>query len=133
MINYEDYSKEEKYDNQYLSFGFYLSEHPTNIYKDINSLNTRNIEQYYDKNITLVLMVDKIKEVTTKKNDIMAFITASDEYGQISLTLFPTTYKTYNNIKKRDIIKVNGRVEKRFDQYQILVNNLMILNNNENL
>ena len=67
------------------------------------------------------------KEITTKKNDIMSFITASDEYGQVSLTLFPNTYKTYNNIKKRDIIKINGKVEKRYDQYQIIVNNLNIL------
>ena len=131
LIKYDDYSREEKYNNQYLSFGFYLSEHPTNIYKEVNSLTTKNIEQYFNKNITLVLMIEQIKEVTTKKNDIMAFITASDEYGQSSLTLFPNTYKTYINIKKRDIIKINGRVEKRFDQYQILVNNLIILNNNE--
>lgn len=127
LIKYDDYSTEEKYNNQYLSFGFYLSEHPTNIYKEVNDLNSKNIEQYFNKNITLILMIEQIKEVTTKKNDIMAFVTASDEYGQASLTMFPKTYKNYNNINKRDIIKVNGRIEKRFDQYQIIVNNLNIL------
>ena len=128
LIEYEEYTQEEKYNNQYISFGFYLSDHPTNNYKDINSLNTKNIEQYYEKNINLVLMIEQIKEVTTKKNDIMAFITASDEYGQISLTLFPQMYKNYTNLKKRDIINIRGKVEKRFDQYQIIVNNLKILN-----
>jgi len=127
LIKYDDYSKEEKYNNQYTSFGFYLSEHPTNIYKETNDLTTKNIEQHFDKTISLVLMIDQIKEVTTKKNDIMAFITATDEYGQISLTMFPNTYKTYNNINKRDIIRVTGKIEKRYDQYQMIVNSLKIL------
>ena len=57
----------------------------------------------------------------------MAFITASDEYGSVSLTMFPNTYKTYKNINKKDIIRIFGRVERRFDQYQIVINSLKIL------
>lgn len=127
LASYEDYTKEEQIDNQLAVFGFYLSNHPTNIYKTAYDLDTRVIEQYFDKTISLVLVVDQIKEVTTKKNDIMAFLTASDEYGQISLTLFPKTYKEHNNINKKDIIRIYGRVEKRFDQYQVIVNNIKVL------
>ena len=58
----------------------------------------------------------------------MAFITGTDEYSSISLTMFPKTYKQYNNIKKYDVIKVIGKVERRFDKYQIIVNSLSILN-----
>ena len=54
----------------------------------------------------------------------MAFITASDEFNKVSLTLFPKTYQQYNNINKKDIIRINGKVEKRFDQYQIIVNSI---------
>ena len=61
----------------------------------------------------------------------MAFITASDEYGQVSLTMFPKTYQNYKNINKKDIIKIFGRVEKRFDQYQIVINSLKILNSSK--
>jgi DNA polymerase-3 subunit alpha len=132
LVQYEDYTKEESIDNQLEVFGFYLSNHPTNIYKNSNDLDTRYVEQYFDKTINLVLVVEQIKEVTTKKNDIMAFITASDEYGSVSLTLFPTIYKLTNNINKKDIVKITGRVEKRFDQYQIIVNNIKILENNKN-
>ena len=127
LIAYEDYTKEEIVDSQQTVFGFYLSNHPTNIYKNANDIDTRCIEQYFNKTISLVLIIDQIKEVTTKKNDIMAFITASDEYGQVSLTMFPSTYKTYNNIKKKNIIRIYGRVEKRYDQYQIVINSLKIL------
>ena len=75
----------------------------------------------------MVLLIDKIKEVTTKNNDIMAFLTASDEFGSISLTLFPKTYKQYNDIKRKNIIKIKGHVEKRYDKYQVVVNILKVL------
>ena len=125
LIPAEDYSEEEKLKNQIELFGFYLNNHPTNKYKNINDINTKDISKYYNKQITLVLLVDNIKEVTTKKNDIMAFITASDEFNKVSLTLFPKTYQQYNNINKKDIIRINGKVEKRFDQYQIIVNSII--------
>ena len=82
-----------------------------------DDIETKNIKNYYDKNISTTLMIDNIKEVTTKNNDIMAFINASDEFGNISLILFPKTYKQYNNISKKDIIKIYGRVEKRNQSY----------------
>ena len=127
LKQYEEYTKEEKIENQLDTFGFYLSNHPTNIYKKDSDIDTLSIEKYFDRTISMVLSIDNIKEVTTKNNDIMSFVTASDEYGQISLTLFPKTYKQYNNIKKKDIIRILGRVEKRFDQYQIIVNSLNLL------
>lgn len=129
---FEEYSKEEQIEHQLAIFGFYLSNHPTNIYKDKNDLSIREIEQEFNKNISLVLIIDQIKEVTTKKNDMMAFVTASDEYGQTSLTLFPKVYQNYHQIQKKDIIRVFGRVEKRFDQYQIIVNSLKILHSQLN-
>ena len=132
LITYEDYTKEEMIDNQLTVFGFYLSNHPVNIYKSATDLDTRCVEQYFDRTISLVLVVDQIKEVTTKKNDIMAFITGSDEYGTISLTMFPKTYQTYKNINKKDIIRIFGRVERRFDQYQIVINSLKILATSNN-
>ena len=57
----------------------------------------------------------------------MAFIKASDEYKQIDLTLFPTEYSEYNNLKKHDIINVYGKVEKRFDNYQLIVSKITVL------
>ncbi|MBR3161127.1 MAG: DNA polymerase III subunit alpha [Bacilli bacterium] len=124
LIKYPDYSKEEILNNQLDSFGFYLSEHPASIYREPSDIETKSISNFFDKYISITLMVDRIKEITTKKNDIMAFITAQDEFGSISLTFFPKTYKQYNNLTKRNIIRVFGKVERRFDKYQIVVNSL---------
>ena len=127
LIEYPNYSNEDQLNSQLESFGFYLSNHPTNIYRSPNDIETKNIDMYFDKNISITQMIDNIKEITTKKNDIMAFITAQDEFGSISLTFFPKTYKQYNNLTKRNIIRVFGHVERRFDKYQIVVNSLKLL------
>ena len=51
----------------------------------------------------------KIKEITTKKGDKMAFITGSDETGSIEYTLFPKTYNNYiNNISTGYLLKIKG-------------------------
>ena len=131
LVPYEDLTREEKIENQLTAFGFYISEHPVSTFRQQTDIETKNINLYYNKNISIVLLIDSIKEVTTKNNDIMAFVNASDEFSQISLTLFPKTYKQYNNINRKDIIKVYGRVERRFDKYQIIVNSLKILKTKE--
>ena len=128
LIKAIEYTNEEKIENQIEVFGFYLSNHPTNNYKNNFDTDTRYISKYFNKTISLVLIIDTIKEVITKKNDTMAFVTASDEFGKTSITLFPNNYKQYNNLKKGDVIRIKGRVEKRFDQYQIIANSLKILN-----
>ena len=124
---FSEYSEDELIANQLSIFGFYLSDHPTTKYRQ-NNLTTAIIHKYFNKNLELVLYIDSIKEISTKNNDIMAFLNASDEYGSISLTLFPKTYQRYQNLNKNDIIRVSGKVEKRFDKYQIIVNNIQVLN-----
>ena len=57
----------------------------------------------------------------------MAFIKASDEYRQVDITLFPDIYKENKNLEIYDIIKIYGRVEKRFDNYQIVASKIINL------
>ena len=125
--NYQEYTKEELIKNELNTFGFYLTYHPVTKYKTNLFINTLVLEEYNDKYIELVLEINNIKEILTKNNDVMAFIKASDEYGEIDLTLFPKIYKDNKNLEKYDIIKIYGKVEKRFDNYQILVSKIINL------
>ena len=43
---------------------------------------------------------------------------------QIDLTLFPKTYDENRDLKIHDIINVFGKVEKRLDNYQIIVSKI---------
>lgn len=107
-------------------FGFYLTSHKTEKYK----LNSPDITDIYDikeklnKRVVVIVSVEKVKEIITKKNETMCFLTSSDNTGTTVLIVFPDLYKQINNFKKNEILKVHGKIEKRFDEYQIICNEI---------
>ena len=127
MEIYDEYSKEDVIKMELKTLGFYLSLHPASKYRKDYIVTSMNIKDYFDKNIKMALLISNIRETTTKNNDVMAFVVGSDEYGDVSLTIFPNVYSRFNNIKINDIIEISGRVERRFDKYQIVVNSIKIL------
>lgn len=128
---YEEYTKEELLSLEINTFGFYLTESPVSKYKGPSDINTKELKNHYNQKIHIILVIDNIKEAITKNNDIMSFITGSDEYGSITVTLFPDLYKKFQKLSKRDIIRVFGRVERRFDRYQVVAKEVRILGQNE--
>ena len=126
IIEYEEYSKEELINIEYRIFGFYLMDHPVIKYRNEFHISSIDIDNYFYKKVSIVLQISNIKEVVTKKNDVMAFITGGDEFGFIDLTVFPKVYEKFNNIRVGNIVEFSGRVEKRFDKYQIVVDSLVI-------
>ncbi len=123
-----EYSNKELMKNEFEVFGFYLSKHPVTEYKiKYNTINLENINNYFDKFVDIVAYVDKLKIIKTKNNDEMCFITGSDEITNIDIVLFPTIFEMYKNIDVGDIIKVNGKVERRFDKYQLVVSKLEVI------
>ena len=125
---YEEYSKDELIKYEFDSYGFYLTEHPVSKYRNHLSKNTLCLEEYVNQYIELILEVNQIKEVMTKNNDVMAFVKASDEYCQVELTIFPKVYKNNHSLNVYDIIKIYGRIDKRFDKYQVVVSNIQKVN-----
>ena len=117
-------------------FGFYLSKHPTTFYKKDNPycIEINLIDDNYGKIIDNLLLVEKIKVIDTKKGDKMAFVTGSDETGSKEFIFFPKVLKQCENLEKGNIIKTRGRVEKRLDETQVIVNKVKIIqgvNNDE--
>ena len=117
----EEYSKQELIKNELETFGFYLSEHPVTSYKlKEKCMDLNRIEEYFNKKIVTIVYIDKIKEVVTKDNEKMMFITGSDEMATADIVAFPRVCKRVD-VKVGDVIRIEGKVEKRFDKYQILV------------
>ena len=126
----------EEYDNLYLInqekelFGFYLTNHPVLNFKvkfhDI--IDLVNIETNFNKMGNFIIMVENCKEITTKKGLKMMFFTGSDEERVVEFTIFPNTYQEYFDLKKGDILKVFGKIEKRNGTYQIIVSKFEKLN-----
>ena len=127
----DDYTDKEKMEQELELFGFYLSFHPVvelrKKYLTVKPL--RNIEKYFDKLVDTLILVDSYKEIENKNNEKMAFLTGSDESRKIDFVIFSNEYKTIPLIKKGDMLLIRGKVEKRFDKYQIIVKMLKKIEN----
>ena len=124
LVEYPEYPKDILMTDEVSSYGFYITNHPTSIYQGNKYMKMANINKYLFKNITCVVLIDKIRTIKTKNNEDMAFFVGSDETGFNNFTVFPNIYQTFKEIKEKDLVIVNGKVTKRFDKSQIIVNNI---------
>ncbi len=124
-------NKEEEFDilvlreNEINSYGFYLSNHPASVYTGKDIMKVIDLEKNVFKRVICYVMIENIKNITTKNNETMAFISASDETGMAEFTLFANKYYLLNSCTKNDIIKIWGTVSKRLNKYNIIINNLV--------
>ena len=140
LVMVPEINKGKDFDNVFLLekekevFGFYLSTHPTTLFRNSNPncILISEIEDNFNKTIDCILLIDKIKVINTKKGDKMAFITGSDESGSGEFVLFPKVFNTCDNISKGNIIKIRGNVEKRFNDIQVIVERIKILQGDVN-
>lgn len=120
----EEYSKYELMSNELKLFGFYLSDHPSISFKEkYRVIDLYNLEKHFNKTVDSIAIVDYIKTIKTKKDEDMSFVRASDNTGSAEYILFPKTHQRFA-VEKGDLILVKGRVEKRLDKFQIIVENL---------
>ena len=122
IIELYDYSDEVKRNNELESFCYFITNHPASKYQNVMKLEM--LEKYLFKNIKCVVLVNRISNIKTKKNENMAFISASDETGTCDFTIFPKNMNLINDLKIGDLVEINGNVSKRFDKVSIIVNNI---------
>ena len=127
LINMQEYSNQELLKREIEVFGTYLSDHPvTNLKNKYKAINLIDINKYYNKNVIAIIFIEKIKKVKTKNNKDMYFITGSDETNNLEFILFSDTIY---DIIISSVYIVEGRVEKRFDKYQIIINRMKKVEN----
>ncbi len=122
--NYQEYDDDILRTKELNSYGFYIANHPVSKYNDKGIMKLVDIKQNFNKVVKCVVLIENIKSIKTKKQENMAFITASDETKEAEFILFPNGYNLINNIKHNDIVIIQGLVTKRFDTYQITINTI---------
>ena len=126
---------QEEYPNSYLLekekevFGFYLTSHPTALYRKDNPycISLNEIENNFNKRVDVLVLVEKIKTINTKNGEKMSFLTGSDETSTKEFIIFPKVYSEYPTLSRGNLIKIRGNIEKRLDEYQIIVEKIKIL------
>ena len=122
IVELDDYSDEVKRNNELECFGYFISNHPASRYQ--NMMKLEMLEKFLFKNIKCVVLINRISNIKTKKNENMAFISASDETGSSDFTIFPRNIDLINDLKVGDLVEISGNVSKRFDKVSIIVNNI---------
>ncbi|MGX6428335.1 DNA polymerase III subunit alpha [Levilactobacillus yonginensis] len=96
--------------------GAYLSGHPVAQYQALaEKVHAVPITELAENaRVAVVVYVTKIRTIRTKRGEPMAFLTASDETADVSITVFPNQYRQASEWLKTDqVIVVRGKVEQQ--------------------
>ncbi|MDX9738988.1 MAG: DNA polymerase III subunit alpha [Candidatus Dojkabacteria bacterium] len=83
--------------------GLYFSSHPLdNLQEFFESKNVISVKEALEKKnravVILGVMVNKIRRITTKKGDMMAFLTVEDKSAITDIILFPQKYQEIKDV-----------------------------------
>ncbi len=123
----DDYTDREIIDNEIINYGFYLSFHPVTKFDRSKAITLKDFTKYFNRVIPLVLYVESVRTIKTKKGDKMSFIRFSDDNGAIEGVMFPDAYKKIGEVKKNYVYRVDAKVEKKDNTYQLIVYNMINL------
>lgn len=124
-----DYTLEEKLEQEEQYLGVYLSGHPTEEFKKTRlAKQVMLVSDVLEKQTArLLIYVKDVRVIRTKKGEQMAFVEGDDLTGSLSLTLFPTVFRTLRQtVEKNQVYFVEGKIEKsNYNQeLQLLVNQI---------
>ena len=111
LIEEEEFSHNMLLEFEKEIYGFYLLHHPVTDYKNEKSIDIKDLKNHIDAQVNLILLVDRFREITTKKGDKMAFVTGSDESGNLELAIFPKTYEKHNDLHLQGVYNFKCKVE----------------------
>ncbi len=113
--------------------GLYISGHPLEKYRERIQKTGTTVEKIIsdapDSSVTLVAgIIDSVREVTTKKGDLMAFGALSDFTGTIEVVAFSRIYAEMKEILKPDnCVVIKGKVSVRNGEKSIVIDEAKIL------
>ncbi|GLC88305.1 DNA polymerase III subunit alpha [Lysinibacillus piscis] len=118
-----------QYEKEYL--GFYISAHPVTVeralWSEVNA-TCQTLKAMRDGTyVKLLGVMEEVKKIRTKKGEQMAFVQLQDEYGTVSITLFPQVFQLAQDILAEDgLLYVEGTLERRFGKPQVKVKHAQV-------
>jgi DNA polymerase III subunit alpha len=129
-ITVEPFSAETKLKFEKEALGFYLSSHPTTPYQPLfEKVFTKPIVELapskFNTTAKIGVYITNERTIRTKKGEVMAFLTLSDESGEIEAVTFPNVYRKFSTyLQKGTVLVVEGTVELRDQRIQLIVKNV---------
>ena len=123
MVVLDEYSDGEIMAREINAFGYYVTNHPASKYQE-DVMKIENMVKFFDKYVNLVVIINSVRKIKTKKGEDMGFLSASDETGTCDFIIFPKNNNLLIDIRKDDFVRIRGQVTRRLDKYQIVVSNI---------
>lgn len=129
-IEVDSFKTEEKLRFEKESLGFYFSSHPVEVFRnklaEMEAVTIDQLTSKINRKASIGAMIGSIKNIRTKKGEVMAFLSLGDETGEIDAVLFPQVYSKYSEkTKDGSVFLFAGKVEKRQDKVQFIIQQLM--------
>ena len=112
-------------DNEYAALGFNVKYDIFNDYEKykIEYKATNPVDLVPDKKVNVIGIIKRIKTLTTKKGEQMAFITLDSNHEVLDVVVFGDVYKEYSNVfSSKKLVLFNGVVRMREDKLQLVLN-----------
>ena len=127
------------YDSEEFSYGFLLEKELQVLGINLKYNFMYQYEGYFRKKmvrkikdinvgrVSILGIVTRIREITTKSNSKMFFADIKDDTGNVGLTIFPKLYLDFVDVKIGTVIMVTGNLEVRNSERQVVVENFRII------
>ncbi len=125
LTSEEELDYKQLLQNELEIFGFYVGNHPSSKYQDKSIMKLKSVEDNLFKNVSLVVVIENIKKIKTKKNTDMAFVNVSDETKKDDIIVFSECINELDDLNKGDIVRVSGKVSKSFDKVSLIVSKIV--------
>lgn len=115
------------------TLGFYITGHPLLRYADrlamIANTDSAGMSDKNDKETVLFGgVVSGIREVTTRRKEIMAYATIEDLKGSVTVIIFPELYKkAYSLLHDEEPILIQGTLDVGEDSVKVIANEISAL------
>ncbi|WP_449537232.1 DNA polymerase III subunit alpha [Ferdinandcohnia sp. Marseille-Q9671] len=126
-VEVEPFKEMEKLRFEKEALGFYLSSHPLSSYEQYlrknGAISISEASTYLHQNIVIGGFITKERTIRTKKGEVMAFLTISDDSGELEAVAFPKSYTKFSkHLKMEALLVIKGKVEDRNNQLQLIIN-----------
>lgn len=131
-----EYSFQQKLTHELALFGFPLSCHPLDLFKDelerIPHIAAKDLAQHVGDEVTVIGWLVTEKIISTKQGEPMEFLTLEDQTGLYDATIFPTIYRRYCHLlATNQAYVVRGTVEQQFSTVTLTVKAIRLLTSRE--
>jgi DNA polymerase-3 subunit alpha len=115
------------------TLGFYITGHPLSRFKEILAIHansdSENLLDRKDKdNVSFGGVVSNIREISTKRKDIMAYVTVEDMKGSITVIFFADVYKKFSQMLHGDEpIFIQGVLDVSEDSLKVMAHDVQLL------